>query len=83
MGHAIPIEAAIDRVAGVLSRTPAGLFTDIDGTISQVARTPSEATVEEPARRRCAGSNRSWPSWGDHGAPPTTPRRCWDSKGRW
>lgn len=51
MGHAIPIEAAIDRVAGVLSRTPAGLFTDIDGTISQVARTPSEATVEEPARR--------------------------------
>ncbi len=51
MESGIPIEAAIERVTGVLSRTPAGLFTDIDGTISHVARTPSEATVEEPARQ--------------------------------
>ncbi len=50
MGVLIPTEEAIDRVADVLSRTPSGLFTDIDGTISPVARTPSEAKVEESAR---------------------------------
>ncbi len=34
----------------MLRRNPAGLFTDIDGTISQVARVPSEAFVAEPPR---------------------------------
>lgn len=53
-----PIEHAIDRVVSVLERAPSGLFTDIDGTISQVARTPSEAIVEESPREslRALGS---------------------------
>lgn len=45
-----PIELAIEQVTSVLSRHPAGLFTDIDGTISQVARIPSEAFVAESPR---------------------------------
>jgi trehalose 6-phosphate phosphatase len=45
-----PIERAIDRVTEVLQRRPAGLFTDIDGTISQVARTPIEAIIGESPR---------------------------------
>lgn len=50
MKTSISIGDAIERVVMVLERSPSGLFTDIDGTISQVARTPSEATVEESAR---------------------------------
>ncbi len=45
-----PVDRAIDHVVTVLRRNPAGLFTDIDGTISQVARVPSEAFVAESAR---------------------------------
>lgn len=45
-----PVDRAADLVVAVLSNAPAGLFTDIDGTISHVARTPSEATVDEAAR---------------------------------
>lgn len=47
----VSTERAVDMVVAVLHRAPSGLFTDIDGTISQVARTPTEATVEESARR--------------------------------
>lgn len=58
MATVTPIERAIDRVVEVLDRSRAGLFTDIDGTISQVARTPSEAIVEESPREslRALGS---------------------------
>jgi trehalose 6-phosphate phosphatase len=45
------VDRAVDRVAHVLERHPSGLFTDIDGTISQVARVPAEAVVEESPRR--------------------------------
>ncbi len=45
-----PVDRAIDRVVAVLSKRPAGLFTDIDGTISQVAQIPSEAIVGEAPR---------------------------------
>ena len=43
----IPVERAVDQVVAVLRNHPAGLFTDIDGTISQVARVPSEAFIGE------------------------------------
>ena len=58
MATAMPIELAIDQVERVLRRNPAGLFTDIDGTISQVARVPSEAFIAESAREslRALGS---------------------------
>ena len=46
----VSTEDAVKRVVAVLSQSPSGLFTDIDGTISPVARTPSEAKVEESAR---------------------------------
>ena len=45
-----PVEIAIDQVVAVLRKNPAGLFTDIDGTISRVAQVPSEAFVGESAR---------------------------------
>ncbi|MEZ4532222.1 MAG: trehalose-phosphatase [Thermomicrobiales bacterium] len=45
-----PIAHAIEQVVQVLRREPSGLFTDIDGTISQVARVPSEARVAESAK---------------------------------
>jgi trehalose 6-phosphate phosphatase len=38
------------RVLDVISLQPAGLFTDIDGTVSEIAATPSEAFVTERAR---------------------------------
>lgn len=43
------------RVLDVLTLQPAGLFTDIDGTISAIAATPSEAIVTARAREalRC------------------------------
>lgn len=50
MATLTPIQRAIDLVVEVLQRNPAGLFTDIDGTISHVARVPSEAFVAESAR---------------------------------
>ena len=40
----------VDRCIEVLSSSPAGLITDIDGTISVMAATPAEAVVTEPAR---------------------------------
>ncbi len=46
--HADPV--ARERVLDVLRLDPAGLFTDIDGTISAIAATPPEAVVTEPAR---------------------------------
>jgi trehalose 6-phosphate phosphatase len=45
-----PADRAVDQVVAVLRRSPAGLFTDIDGTISQVARIPSEAFIEDSPR---------------------------------
>jgi trehalose 6-phosphate phosphatase len=41
---------ALDRCLAVLRRGPAGLFTDIDGTISAIAPTPAAAVVTEAAR---------------------------------
>ena len=49
---------AVERCLATLRRAPAGLVTDIDGTISAIAPTPAEAVVEETARealRRLAG----------------------------
>jgi trehalose-phosphatase len=40
----------LKRLLEVVRHVPAGLFTDIDGTISQIAVVPSEATVSELAR---------------------------------
>jgi trehalose 6-phosphate phosphatase len=45
-----PIAVALDRCLEVLAIRPSGLLTDIDGTISQIAPTPEEAVVAEPAR---------------------------------
>ncbi len=42
------------RCLDVLSRAPAGLVTDIDGTISAIAPTPAEAVVAEGAREALA-----------------------------
>lgn len=50
MAAITPVERAIDQVVSVLRKQPAGLFTDIDGTISQVARVPSEAVVGDLPR---------------------------------
>src|SRR5262245_51861113 len=46
--HADPV--TLTRVVEVLRLRPAGLFTDIDGTISAIAATPSQAVVIERAR---------------------------------
>ena len=40
----------LQHVLDVVQHTPAGLFTDIDGTISRIATVPSEANVSEEAR---------------------------------
>ncbi|MCA9860808.1 MAG: trehalose-phosphatase [Thermomicrobiales bacterium] len=50
MAEKASIEHAVDRVVGILRNQPSGLFTDIDGTISQVARIPSEAVVSASPR---------------------------------
>lgn len=50
MATITPVERAIDQAVAVLRRNPSGLFTDIDGTISQVARVPSEAFVSDSPR---------------------------------
>jgi trehalose 6-phosphate phosphatase len=39
------IEDAAKRCAAVLRNTPSGLFSDFDGTLSEVAPTPGEATA--------------------------------------
>lgn len=45
------IDPAIVRLClGVLRRQPAGLLTDIDGTISPYAPTPAEATIADETR---------------------------------
>jgi trehalose 6-phosphate phosphatase len=43
--------ATRQRVLSVLRLQPAGLFTDIDGTISHIAATPVEATISSQTRR--------------------------------
>jgi trehalose 6-phosphate phosphatase len=43
-------DLARERVLSVLRLRPAGLFTDIDGTISAIAATPTEAEVSDQAR---------------------------------
>lgn len=50
MGSLEPVEQIARTIATVLSRQPSGLFTDIDGTISRVAPTPSEAIVDDRSR---------------------------------
>lgn len=46
--------ARVRRAAGALrrlfERRPAGLLTDVDGTISQITRNTNDATVSQPAR---------------------------------
>lgn len=44
------VAVALERCLDALSRAPAALVTDIDGTISEVAPTPEEATVLPAAR---------------------------------
>lgn len=46
----VTVPSAVDRCLEVLSHEPAGLLTDIDGTVSQIAPTPEEAVVVQPAR---------------------------------
>ncbi|HEU0113081.1 MAG TPA: trehalose-phosphatase [Thermomicrobiales bacterium] len=46
--------ALVARGAGVLRAAPAGLITDIDGTISPIAPTPAEAVVAAEARAALA-----------------------------
>jgi len=46
---------AVHRCVDVLSSTPSGLITDIDGTISVMAPTPGEAVVTEAARDALRG----------------------------
>lgn len=42
---------ALNRSLTVLQRTPSGLITDIDGTISGMAPTPAQAVVTDTARQ--------------------------------
>lgn len=49
------IDQAFDVCAGTLSRTPAGLFTDFDGTISHVASSPGEAVLADGASEALSG----------------------------
>ena len=46
----VSVPTALDRCLDVLSHEPAGLLTDIDGTVSQIAATPDEAIVAQPAK---------------------------------
>jgi trehalose 6-phosphate phosphatase len=43
-------EAVVDACLAVLRQGPAGLATDIDGTISKIAPTPGEAVVDATAK---------------------------------
>ncbi|MDP2949557.1 MAG: trehalose-phosphatase [Chloroflexota bacterium] len=47
---ALPL-GSIDPLRPILARRPFGLATDIDGTISPIVDTPSEATVTPLCRR--------------------------------
>jgi trehalose 6-phosphate phosphatase len=53
------LEMVIDRCLGVLESRPAGLLTDIDGTISLIAPTPDSATVSDEAKRALASLSHS------------------------
>src|SRR5215207_8125176 len=44
------INSIVERCLDVLRQTPSALLTDIDGTISPMARTPDEATVLPKAK---------------------------------
>ena len=44
------IRKAVDACLAVIRSEPAGLITDIDGTISEIALTPRDARVEDSAR---------------------------------
>jgi trehalose 6-phosphate phosphatase len=46
--------AIVERSAAALRLAPAGLITDIDGTISSIAPTPAEAVVADAARTALA-----------------------------
>ena len=46
----VTVPSAVDRCLVVLSHEPAGLLTDVDGTVSQIAPTPEQAVVAQPAR---------------------------------
>src|SRR3954447_23155463 len=47
-------DAVVEACLAVLRQTPAALATDIDGTISKIALTPSEAVVDATARAALA-----------------------------
>lgn len=49
-----PLPEVVARCVSVLRSAPAGLVTDIDGTISAIAPTPAEAVVESGARAALA-----------------------------
>jgi trehalose 6-phosphate phosphatase len=44
------IERAVDLAFSVLTRRPAGLLADIDGTLSEIAPTPGDARVADDVR---------------------------------
>ncbi|MBA3413986.1 MAG: hypothetical protein H0U10_02020, partial [Chloroflexia bacterium] len=46
-GGALIDPALLDRCRAVLRRAPAGLLSDIDGTLSDIAPTPADAFVAE------------------------------------
>ena len=48
------IDAVVEACLTVLNLTPAGLATDIDGTISKIAPTPGEAVVDATAKAALA-----------------------------
>lgn len=47
-------QAILESCRSILAQRPAGLLTDIDGTISQIAPTPDSATVSDVARQALA-----------------------------
>jgi len=51
---AVPVDEVLPRCLDVLGRSPAGLISDIDGTISAIAPTPAEAFVGEGIKRALA-----------------------------
>lgn len=53
-GHVTQAMEVAERAAAVLAHRPAGLLTDIDGTISRVTAPPEAATVEPAARAALA-----------------------------
>lgn len=46
----VSVPDALSRCLEVLANEPAGLLTDIDGTVSRIAATPDEAVVDQPAK---------------------------------